>query len=94
MLLSPVASALAAALAPPRLRGSYEGVVDTAFAVSWAPGVLVGLWLVGEGRGEVMLIAALPLAALAALAFLPLPRRPVPVEDVLPVPAEAAAAVP
>ena len=91
MLLSPVASALAAALAPPRLRGSYEGVVDTAFAVSWAPGVLVGLWLVGDGRGEVMLIAALPLAVLAALAFLPLPRRPVPVEDVLPVPAEATA---
>ena len=91
MLLAPVASALAAALAPPRLRGSYEGVVDTAFAVSWAPGVLVGLWLVGDGRGEVMLALALPLAAVAALCFLPLPRRPVPVEDVLPAPAEAAA---
>jgi MFS family permease len=91
MLLSPVASALAAALAPARLRGSYEGVVDTAFAVSWAPGVLVGLWLVGDGRGEVMLAAALPLAVLAALCFRPLPRRPVPIEDVLPAPAEAAA---
>ena len=90
MLLSPVASALAATLAGPRLRGSYEGVVDTAFAVSWAPGVLVGLWLVGDGRGEVMLALALPLAALAALCFLPLPRRPVPVEDVLPAPVEAA----
>jgi MFS family permease len=89
MLLSPVASALAAALAPARLRGSYEGVVDTAFAVSWAPGVLVGLWLVGDGRGEVMLALALPLAALAAVCFLPLPTRPVPVEDVLPAPAEA-----
>lgn len=33
MLLSPVASALAAALAPARLRGSYEGIVDMAFAV-------------------------------------------------------------
>jgi MFS family permease len=91
MLLAPVASALAAALAPVRLRGSYEGVVDTAFAVSWAPGVLVGLWLVGDGRGEVMLALALPLAAVAALCFLPLPRRPVPIEDVLPAPAEAAA---
>ena len=91
MLLSPVASALAAALAGPRLRGSYEGVVDTAFAVSWAPGVLVGLWLVGDGRGELMLVAALPLAALAALCFLPLPRKPVPVEEVLPARAEAAA---
>ena len=80
-----------AALAPARLRGSYEGVVDTAFAVSWAPGVLVGLWLVGDGRGEVMLAAALPLAGLAALCFLPLPSRPVPVEDVLPTPAEASA---
>jgi MFS family permease len=91
MLLSPVASALAAALAPARLRGSYEGVVDTAFAVSWAPGVLIGLWLVGDGRGEVMLALALPLALVAAICFLPLPSRPVPVEDVLPAPAEAAA---
>jgi predicted MFS family arabinose efflux permease len=91
MLLSPVASALAAALAPARLRGSYEGVVDLAFAVSWAPGVLVGLWLVGIGRGELMLAAALPLAVLGALCFLPLPRRPVEIEDVLPAPAEAAA---
>jgi predicted MFS family arabinose efflux permease len=91
MLLSPVASALAAALAPARLRGSYEGVVDTAFAVSWAPGVLVGLWLVGAGRGELMLIAALPLAVLGAFCFLPLPREPVDPEAVLPVPAEAAA---
>ena len=90
MLLSPVASALAAALAPARLRGSYEGVVDLAFAVSWAPGVLVGLWLVGIGRGELMLAAALPLAVLGALCFRPLPRRPVEIEDVLPVPAEAA----
>jgi MFS family permease len=90
MLLSPVASALAASLAPPRLRGSYEGVVDTAFAVSWAPGVLIGLWLVGDGRGEVMLVLALPLAVVAVLCFLPLPRRPVPIEDVLPAPAEAA----
>jgi len=93
MLLSPVASALAAALAPPRLRGSYEGIVDMAFAVSWAPGVLVGLWLVGLGRGELMLVMALPLAVLGALCFVPLPRRPVPVEDVLPVSAEAGAIV-
>jgi len=90
MILSPVASALAAALAPSHLRGSYEGVVDVAFAVFWSPGVLIGLWLIGRGHGEVMLVLALPLALAAALCFLPLPRRPQGgVEDVLPVPVEA-----
>jgi predicted MFS family arabinose efflux permease len=72
MILSPVASTVAANLAPVRLRGSYEAVVDAAFAVSWAPGVLVGLWLVGSGG--LMLAAALPLSALAALLFQQLPR--------------------
>jgi predicted MFS family arabinose efflux permease len=76
MLLSPVASAVAASLAPPRLRGSYEGVVDFAFAVAWMPAVFVGLWLVGAGRGELVLALALPISVLGALCFLPLPREP------------------
>jgi MFS family permease len=94
MLLSPVASAVAGALAPPHLRGSYQGVIDVAFAAFFAPGVLSGLWLVGSGHGELMLVLALPLSIVAALCFLPLPRRPVETEDVLPVPAEATVAAP
>lgn len=88
MLLSPVASALAAALAPARLRGSYQGIVDLAFAGSYAPGVFVGLLLVGAGHGELMLLTALPLSLLGAACFIPLPRTPVAAEEVVPVPAE------
>jgi predicted MFS family arabinose efflux permease len=77
MILDPIASSVAAALAPRHLRGSYEAVVDTAFAASWAPGVLVGLWLVGRGSGAVMLVAALPLSLAAGLCFMRLPASPV-----------------
>lgn len=94
MLLSPVASAVAAALAPPQLRGSYQGVVDIAFALFFAPGVLSGLWLVGADRGELMLVLALPLALFGALCFLPLPRGPVETERVLPVAAEVTRTAP
>jgi MFS family permease len=73
MILNPIASTVAAALAPPHLRGSYEAFVGVAFAVSWAPAVLSGLWLVGSGHGELMLILALPLSVLAALCFRRLP---------------------
>jgi MFS family permease len=73
MILNPIASTVAAALAPPHLRGSYEAFVGVAFAVSWAPAVLSGLWLVGAGHGELMLILALPLSVLAALCFRRLP---------------------
>jgi MFS family permease len=89
MILAPIASALAAALAPARLRGTYEGIVDLAFAVAWAPGTLVGFWLVGNGRGWLMLALALPIAAVGAICFLPLPDRPVETDEVLPVAAEA-----
>src|SRR5439155_7435366 len=41
MILSPVASALAATLAPARLRGSYQAVVDLGFALSYMPGVVI-----------------------------------------------------
>jgi MFS family permease len=77
MLVAPVASAVAASLAPAALRGSYQGILDLGFAVSFAPGTFVGLWLVGAGHGEVMLALALPLAAVGALCFLRLPSRPV-----------------
>ena len=73
MILNPIASTVAAGLAPPHLRGSYEAFVGVAFAVSWAPAVLSGLWLVGSGHGELMLILALPLSLLAALCFRRLP---------------------
>jgi MFS family permease len=90
MLLAPIGSALAATLAPAHLRGSYEGVLNIAFAAMWAPGVFGGLWLVGIGRGELMLASCLPLPVLGALCFVPLPRRPVPVDETLPAPPEAA----
>jgi MFS family permease len=89
MLLAPICSALAVSLAPMHLRGSYEGVVNVAYASMWSPGVLAGLWLVGTGHGELMLVLCLPLAVLGALCFLPLPRAPVPVDEALPAPAEA-----
>jgi hypothetical protein len=41
-----------------------------------------------------MLALCLPLALLGAACFLPLPRRPVPVEERLPAPSEAAATAP
>jgi MFS family permease len=88
MLLAPLGSALAVTLAPAELRGSYTGVLDISFASFWAPGVFGGLWLVGSGHGEILLALCLPLAVLGALCFLPLPRAPVPAEDVVPVPAE------
>ena len=73
MILQPIASTVAAELAPPTLRGAYEALVGVAFAVSWAPAVFSGLWLVGSGHGEVMLILALPTSLLAALCFRRLP---------------------
>lgn len=40
---------------------------------AWASAVLSGLWLLASGHGSPMLAAALPLSALAALAFSRLP---------------------
>jgi predicted MFS family arabinose efflux permease len=94
MLLAPITSALAVSLAPAHLRGSYEGVLNVAYASMWAPGVFGGLWLVGGGQGELLLALCLPLALVGAACFLPLPRRPVPVQDALPAAPEAAVAAP
>jgi hypothetical protein len=41
----------------------------------YAPGTFVGLWLVGAGHGEVMLVLALPLTIAAAVCFARLPTR-------------------
>jgi MFS family permease len=92
MLLAPTTTALAAALAPVHLRGSYQGVLEVSFSVFWPAGTAVGLALVGHGHGVWMLGAALPFAVGGALAFWPLPRRPLHVDEVLPVPSEAAIA--
>lgn len=73
MLLAPVSSAVAADLAPARLRGSYQGVINLAWEGAWGPSALVGLWLIGRGQGELLLTVALPLGFAAALLFLALP---------------------
>ena len=86
MLEFPVATAVAADLAPERLRGSYQGALNLAFEGAWGPAALGGLWLVGSGHGELMLALALPLGAAAAVLFLALPagqvRREPPVVGV------------
>ena len=76
MLTAPLESALAARLAPPHLRGSYQGVLDFAFAASFGPAAFTGIALAGSGHGEVFLAYALPLSAVAALCFLRVPARP------------------
>jgi MFS family permease len=73
MLIAPVSSAVAAEIAPARLRGSYQGVINLAWEGAWGPAALIGLWLVGRGQGEVFLALALPIGGLAALLYLLLP---------------------
>jgi MFS family permease len=73
MLVAPVSSALAAELAPERLRGTYQGALNLAWEGAWGPAAFVGLWLVGRGQGEILLILGLPLGVVAAVAFLKLP---------------------
>lgn len=89
MLIAPVGAAVAAELAPERLRGSYQGVINVAWEGAWGPAALLGLWLVGRGQGEVFLLLALPIGGLAALLFLMLPggrlQREPPLVSVEPV---------
>jgi MFS family permease len=73
MLIAPVSSAVSAELAPARLRGSYQGVINLAWEGAWGPTALVGLWLVGRGEGEIFLALALPVGIFAALIFFLLP---------------------
>jgi MFS family permease len=77
MLMAPVGAALAARIAPPHLRGSYQGVLDFAFAGAFGPAAFIGVALAGSGNGEIFLAYALPLSLLAAACFLALPARPV-----------------
>jgi MFS family permease len=83
MLAFPVATAVAAEIAPERLRGSYQGALNLAFEGAWGPAALGGLWLIGLGHGELLVAAALPVGLLAAVVFFALPagslRRPLPV---------------
>jgi MFS family permease len=74
MLIAPVSSAVSAELAPERLRGSYQGVINLAWEGAWGPTALIGLWLVGRGQGEILLALALPVGISAALLFFLLPR--------------------
>jgi dipeptide/tripeptide permease len=84
MLVSPIESAMAARLAPPHLRGSYQGVLGFAFAGAFGPAAFTGIALAGSGHGEVFLAYALPLSALAAVCFLALPGQPVGEEGLAP----------
>lgn len=74
MLVSPVSTALVADLAPERLRGTYQGALGLAWQGPQGPALVLGLWLVGAGHGDVMLVAALPLALGGSLAFAALRR--------------------
>ena len=83
MLAFPVATAVAADIAPERLRGSYQGALNLAFEGSWGPAALGGLWLISLGHGELLVALALPVGVVAAMVFFALPRgtlrRPLPV---------------
>jgi predicted MFS family arabinose efflux permease len=83
MLIAPVGAAVAAEIAPERLRGSYQGVINIAWEGAWGPAALIGLWLVGRDQGEIFLALALPIGGLAALLFLMLPSGRLQREPVL-----------
>jgi MFS family permease len=74
MLISPVATTVAANIAPERLRGTYQAVLEASWGGSAGPAYLVGFWLVGAGHGELMLALGVPLAIVGAASFAALPR--------------------
>ena len=83
ILLAPVSSALAATLAPERLRGSYQSVLDCGYSAASMPAVALGLFLVGRGDFE-WLLGAAPLVALAAtVCFSVLPGKGTDVQPVV-----------
>jgi MFS family permease len=83
ILLAPVSSALAATLAPERLRGSYQSVLDCGYSAASMPAVSLGLFLVGRGDFE-WLLGAAPLVALAAtVCFSALPGKGTDVQPVV-----------
>jgi len=83
ILLAPVSSALAATLAPERLRGSYQSILDCGYSAASMPAVALGLFLVGRGDFE-WLLGAAPLVALAAaMCFSALPGKGTDVQPVV-----------
>jgi MFS family permease len=75
MLLAPVSSSLAGALAPERLRGAYQAVLDCGYSAASMPAVSLGLFLVGRGDFG-WLLASAPAIVLAGVAcFLALPGK-------------------
>jgi MFS family permease len=81
MLVSPIESALAARIAPPHLRGSYQGVLGFAFAGAFGPAAFTGIALAASGHGELMLAYALPLSLAAAGCFLLLRDAPAALDE-------------
>jgi MFS family permease len=75
MIHAPTSTTFAVDIAPERLRGSYQGVVNLSWSASSGLAMLIGLALIGHGHGEAMLAAALPLAIVAALAYAAIPSR-------------------
>jgi MFS family permease len=83
VLLAPVSSALAGTLAPDRLRGAYQSVLDCGYGAASMPAVAIGLFLVGRGDFG-WLLGAAPLIAVAAVAcFSALPGKGTSVEPVV-----------
>lgn len=74
MISEPVIAAVAAKIAPARLRGTYQSFVALSLELAWAPASIVGLWLIGQGRGEILLVSAVPIAAASAAIYLSMPR--------------------
>jgi MFS family permease len=83
ILLAPVSSALAGALAPGHLRGSYQAVLDCGYGAASMPAVALGLFLVGRGDFD-WLLGTAPLIAVAAVAcFSALPGKGTEVQPVV-----------
>jgi MFS family permease len=67
ILVAPVQSSVAAALAPPEARGRYQGLMGTSFAVAGIVAPLVGAGVMERWGGEALWSGALGLGAACAL---------------------------
>jgi MFS family permease len=83
VLLSPVSSALAGALAPEHLRGAYQAVLDCGYGAASMPAVALGLFLVGRGDFGWLLGAAPVIAVGAVACFSALPGKGTEVQPVV-----------